>query len=239
MRSIKFSQTFFLLSIACIFSTNASAGSITGTVKFDGSTPNFKEIRMDADPICLGFHKDPVYPQSLLTGEGSTLGNVLVQIKNPPPGNYLPPSDPIVIDQKGCNYHPRVSAAMVNQPVKVLNPDGTLHNVHALPKVNQEFNVAMPKFRTEITKTFDKAEPAFQLKCDVHPWMQGWLAVLPHPFFHVTGADGKFEIKNVADGTYTVEIWHEKLGTQTASVTVTGGASTVDFTMVGPKRKEE
>ena len=222
----------FLLVLA----GNAMAGSVTGTVKFDGQAPTFKEIKMDADPICSAQHKDPVFPQTLALGEGNTMGNVFVFIKNAPKGDYKAPADTVVVDQKGCNYTPHVIGAMVGQPVKILNPDGTLHNVHALSKVNQEFNMAMLKFRTEVTKTFDQAEFMFALKCDVHPWMNAWIAIMPNPFFQVTKTDGKFEIKDLPDGTYEIDAWHEKLGTKTASITVAGGNATVDFSFSAPNK---
>ena len=229
-----------LLSVifSIVFAASAFAGgSVSGTVKFDGDAPKFKEIKMDADPVCLSHHKDAVFPQTLVLGEGNTMGNVFVQVKNAPKGDYKAPAEPLVIDQQGCNYHPHVAGAMIGQTVKFLNPDGTLHNVHALAKVNQEFNMAMPKFRTEVTKTFDKPEFMFALKCDVHPWMTGWMTVMPHPYFAVTKEDGKFEIKDLPDGTYDIEAWHEKLGTKKASVTITGGAAQVtDFTFAAPTK---
>ncbi len=214
----------------------AVAGSVTGTIKFDGDAPKFKEINMDADPMCSAQHKEPVMPQTLILGEGNVMGNVFVYVKNAPAGDYKAPAEPFVVDQKGCNYQPHVFGVMVGQPVKILNPDGTLHNIHAITKINPEFNMAMPKFRTELTKTFDKAEFMFQLKCDVHPWMSAYVSVMPNPFFAVTGTDGKFEIKDLPDGTYTIEAWHEKLGTKTASVTVAGGAVTTDFSFSVPKK---
>jgi hypothetical protein len=124
---------------------------------------------------------------------------------------------------------------MVGQTVKILNPDGTLHNVHAMTKVNQEFNLAMPKFRTEITKVFDKPEFMFALKCDVHPWMSAYGSVMAHPFFAVTQKDGKFEIKGLDAGTYEIEAWHEKLGVKTMQITVTADESKqADFTFAKP-----
>ncbi len=214
-----------------------AAGSVTGTVKYDGAVPNFKEIKMDADPICMALHKEAVYPQTLVLGDGQTMGNVLVYVKNAPAGNYPVPADPVVVDQKGCNYDPHIIALQVGQKMKILNPDGTLHNVHAMCKINPEFNMAMPKFRTEAQKAFDKPEFMFAMKCDVHPWMNAWVSVMPDPFFAVTKADGKFEIKGLPAGTYQIEAWHEKLGTKTATVTVTDGAAAAsDFTFSPPTK---
>lgn len=237
MKHIKLTQLTVVLGVLMFLAGPVFAGgTVTGVVKFDGTAPNFKAINMDADPICMAAHKDAVLPQTLVLGEGNTMGNIFVYVKNAPAGDYKAPADPVIIDQKGCNYHPHVLGVMVNQPVKILNPDGTLHNVHALSKVNSEFNMAMPKFRTEVTKTFDKAEFMFAIKCDVHPWMGAWVAVMPNPFFAVTKEDGKFEIKDLPDGTYTIEAWHEKLGVKDVTVTIAGGnAQTADFTFTAPK----
>ena len=126
---------------------------------------------------------------------------------------------------------------MAGQPLKILNSDGLLHNIHALPKVNRSFNQAMPASVTEIEKSFSKPEAMFKIKCDVHPWMGAWVAVMTHPFFDVTAADGKFDIGNLPPGTYEIEAWHEKLKTRTASVTISGDESqTVDFSFSPPAR---
>ncbi|MBI3602569.1 MAG: hypothetical protein HY209_06745 [Candidatus Omnitrophica bacterium] len=239
MRVLKVFSPLLGLVLSVGFCANAWAGgSVTGTIKFDGKAPNFKVINMDADPICSAAHKDPVYPQTLLLGDGNTMGNVFVYVKSGlSKTDYSAPAEALVIDQKGCNYFPHVIGVMVGQKVKILNPDGTLHNVHVLSKVNQEFNMAMPKFRTEVEKSFDKAEFMFPVKCDVHPWMNAWMSVMPHPFFTVTKVDGKFEIKDLPTGTYEIEAWHEKLGTKTATVTITdGGTQTTDFTFSAPNK---
>ena len=119
---------------------------------------------------------------------------------------------------------------VVGQPLKVVNGDPTLHNVHALAKTNTEFNQAQPFQNMELDKVFDKPEMAISIKCDVHPWMQSYLSVLPHPYFAVTGEDGSFTIEGVPAGTYELEAWHESLGTQTGQATVTaGGAADVSF----------
>ena len=229
--------SFLVFAFVAFLTLNAQAAGVTGLVKYDGEVPKFKEIKMDADPICLTHHKEAVYPQTLVLGEGNAMSNVFVRVKSGlAKKDYPAPQDPVVLDQQGCQYHPHVIGVQVGQPLKILNPDGTLHNVHALCKVNQEFNLAMPKFRTETTKVFDKPEPMFPLKCDVHPWMSGWVAVMPDPFFATTKEDGKFNIQNLPAGTYEIEAWHEKLGTQTASVTVTADENKeINFTFSKPK----
>lgn len=226
------------VSIFALSAFSAQAATLSGTVTFSGSAPSFKAIKMDADPICLTKHAEPVYPETLVLGDGNTMGNVFVQIKSGLAKQAYPaPAEPLVLDQKGCQYTPHVAGVMVGQTLKILNPDGTLHNVHALSKINPEFNLAMPKFRTETTKTFEKPEPMFAFKCDVHPWMTAWVAVLDHPFFAVTGKDGKFSIANLPAGTYEVEAWHEKLGTQTQTVTVGDADVQANFAYTQPEKK--
>jgi len=222
-----------------LISAPTYAASVTGIVKYDGQAPKFREIKMDADPICLSKHGEKVLPQTLVLGEGNTMGNVFVHIKSKlPKKNFPAPTEPAVITQAGCMYAPHVIGVMVGQPLKILNPDGTLHNVHALSKINPEFNLAMPKFRKETTKIFKKAEFMFPVKCDVHPWMSSWVSVMPHPYFMVTEDDGVFEIANLPPGTYQLEAWHEKLGTKTASVTITeDGPNEVNFTFARPTKK--
>jgi len=227
---------------AVIFSASLSAcafadGSIAGTVKYDGPLPRARLVHMDADPVCYAINKGNVHSQAIVVGDNGTLGNVFVYIKSGlTKTDYPPPAQDAVIDQGGCNYTPHVIGVMVGQKVKFLNPDGTLHNVHAMCRINPEFNEAMPDFRHEMEKTFNKPEFMFPVQCDVHPWMKAWMAVMSHPFFAVTGPDGRFEIKGLPAGTYVIEAWHEKLGTRTATVTVAEGASQkTDFTFSEPK----
>ncbi len=229
-------STCSLIISVILLGVPAYAATIKGVVSYEGEVPNLKPIDMGADAICLSKHGSAVMPQILVLDENKKMANVLVQIVSGLPKQEYPvPTEPVVLTQEGCQYHPHVVGVQVGQTVKVLNPDGTLHNVHALCKVNAEFNLAMPKFRTEMTKVFDKVETMFPIKCDVHPWMAGWVAVLAHPYFNVSQTNGAFEIANVPAGTYELEAWHEKLGTQKASVTVTADETKeVNFTFSRP-----
>jgi plastocyanin len=203
------------------------ASSINGTVTFDGKPPALKPLTMDADPACAKKHTSPVPSEALVLGPGNTMANIMVYVsKGVPAGKTYPaPKTPVVFDQSGCQYKPHVLGVMAGQPYKILNSDGVLHNVHALPKINTAFNKPMPATVKETTVMFDKPEANFPVKCDVHPWMNAFVGVFNHPFFSVTGTDGKFTISGLDPGTYELTAWHERLGTQTATVTV-GGADT-------------
>jgi plastocyanin len=240
MRLNRFWNVLPILAVALAAAAPVPAGSVSGSVKFEGTAPSFKPIDMNADPGCAKMHTgtDTLKPEMLVLGAGNTVANVFVHVtKGVPAKDYPAPKEPAVIDQHGCHYVPHVLAVMKGQPIKILNSDGLLHNIHALPTKNKTFNMAMPGSVKESTATFTEEESMFKVKCDVHPWMGAFVAVMSHPFFAVTKADGKFDIANLPDGTYEIEAWHEKLGTKTATVTVKGGAAQANFSFSAPTGK--
>jgi plastocyanin len=235
---MRFGRNLLTLATITVFllSATAFAGTVTGTVTFEGTAPKLRPLKMDADPGCAKKHSGPVMPDVLTLGSGNTMGNIFVYLKGVS-GSHSAPSTPVVMDQKGCQYIPHVMGVMIGQKFLIKNSDGLLHNVHSLAKTNQAFNRAMPAAVTEAEYTFDKEEIMFKIKCDVHPWMGAYVGVMNHPYFDTTGTDGKFEIKNVPAGTYDVEIWHERLGTKTAKVTVgDSDTQTLDFSLSVPKK---
>jgi plastocyanin len=200
----------------------STAGNVTGTVMLEGTAPANEGIKMNADPVCMKETKGPQLQETYVADSSGALGNVFVYVKDGL-GNYVfdTPTEPLTLDQKGCRYHPHVFGIRVNQPLQIVNSDPTLHNIHALAKANPEFNNGQPIQGMKMTHTFTSKEVMLPFKCDVHGWMNAYVGVLDHPYFAVTGPDGKFEIKSLPPGTYTVEAWHEKLGTATEKVTLT------------------
>jgi hypothetical protein len=196
------------------------AATITGTVKLDGPVPKMAAIPMGADCSSQPGGQGAV-DEEVVVGPAGALANVLVYIKNPPPGKYSTPSKPAVLEQKGCRFYPHVQAVQVNQPLQIKNDDQTLHNVHAMPVVNSPFNEGQPMQGMVSTKKFDKPEmQPFRVKCDVHGWMKSYMAVMPHPFYAVSNMNGTFSIPNLLPGTYTLVTWHEKYGSQEKQITV-------------------
>ena len=199
----------------------ADAATIAGTVKFEAAAPpKMPNLQMGADPFCASQHPTPVPDEEVVLGPAGELANVIVYVKNPPAGNYPTPG-PTVLDQVGCKYVPHVTVAQVGQPIQIKNSDATLHNVHAMPEVNNGFNEGQPVQGMVSTKKFDKAEvKPFRIKCDVHGWMKSYMAVLPHPYHGVSQMNGTVNIGNLPPGTYTLVAWHEKYGEQEQQVTV-------------------
>jgi plastocyanin len=229
-----------IISIIGIMSLSlAICGSISGNVNFDGKGPKKKKLKMDADPVCGTSHQGPVYRQDFVMDDSNNLANVLVYIKNIDYKGETTKSQ-AVLDQKGCVYSPHVMGVMKGQEILIKNSDATLHNIHGLPKVNNEFNFAMPKVLKEKKMTLVKTDSAFKVKCDVHPWMSAYVQVFDHPYFTVSSSDGSFKIDNVPAGTYEVVAWQEKFKDKTVSHTVTvgDGNTNQNFTFVKPSKKK-
>ena len=198
-------------------------GVIAGTIKFEGTVPPPRPLRMDSDPQCVASPGSTL--ELLVVGPGNGLKNVFVYVKDGLGARtYAIPATPVLLDQKGCQYVPHVFGAQVGQTIQVSNSDPLIHNVHALPKGNPEFNFGQPAKTPPVPRVFNKPEIGLPFRCDVHGWMNAYANVVPHPFFAVTSEDGSFEIKGLPPGTYTIELWHEQLGTQSQSVTVDAAA---------------
>ena len=206
--------------------------TITGKIKFTGARPTNPRIDMSEEVACKNKYPAPPTAETVVVNPNGTLANVFVYVKAGLPGGatYPTPATPVILDQSGCRYHPHVLGIMVGQNLEILNSDPVLHNIKAKATKNRPFNVSQPSAGMKTMRTFAQPEVMVSLECNVHGWMNAFLGVLPHPFYAVTGADGGFSIKGLPPGTYTIEAWHEKYGTQTATVTVAGAPKTQDFT---------
>ena len=196
------------------------AASVTGKIVFEGAIPAPEKYKMTADAFCAKANPGEVAKQNVEIGPDRGIKDVFVYVKSGIAGTYPPPATAALIDQKGCTYHPHVFGVVAGQNIEILNSDPTLHNIHSLPEKNEAFNLGMPVQGIKYTKKFYKPEVMVRIKCDVHGWMSAFCGVVAHPFFAVTAADGTYTIKNLPAGTYTIEAWHEKFGTQTQQVTV-------------------
>lgn len=199
-----------------------TTGEVTGRVVFTGAPPPVSVIRVGIDQVCAQTIGANVQSQAVLIGKDGALENVFVYVKDGLDSSYSfdIPTTPVTLDQKGCRYTPRVFGVRAGQPIDIINSDATLHNVHAIPMMNQEFNQGEPAQGARMERTFTVPEVMVRFKCDVHAWMTAYVGVMANPYFAVTGADGQFAIKGLPPGTYTLEAWHEKFGTQTAKVTI-------------------
>ncbi|HTY05441.1 MAG TPA: carboxypeptidase regulatory-like domain-containing protein [Gemmatimonadales bacterium] len=198
----------------------AAGGTISGTITYTGTPPKMKPIDMAKEPTCAKQHATPVMTEGAVTGPGNTLADVVVYISaGDQPGPA--PTQPVRYDQKGCQYVPHVAVMQAGQPLEIYNDDETSHNIHPMPKLNSEWNKSQPPGTPPIHTSFDKPE-FISVKCNVHPWMHGVFAVLNTSHATVSGADGSFKLEGLAPGHYTVTAWHERFGTQTADVTITG-----------------
>jgi plastocyanin len=205
----------------------ATAATVSGTVKFDGSAPKPSKIDMSQDPACKGTNESET-----VVAEKGDLANVFVYVKDGL-GNrtFAVPSQPVTLDQSGCRYHPHVLGVMAGQNLEIKNNDPTTHNIHPTPKDNREWNESQPPQAAPIQKSFAREEIMLPVKCNQHPWMKMYINVVKSPFYAVTGPDGKYKIEGLPPGDYTLAFVHEKLGEQDQKVTVAPKDSkTVDAT---------
>jgi len=205
----------------------STVATVSGSVKLDGTAPKPAKIDMSQDPACKGANA-----AETMVADGGNLANVFVYVKEGlGDRTFDVPKDSVVIDQEGCKYHPHVLGVMAGQNVEIKNADQTTHNIHPTPKDNREWNESQPPSAAPIEKTFAREEVMLPVKCNQHPWMKMYVNVVKSPFYAVTDKNGKYEIKGLPPGDYTIAFVHEKLGEQDQKVTVAAKDSkTVDTT---------
>jgi hypothetical protein len=210
---------------------SALAAKLEGQVLFKGTPPERKQLKFSSDPSCKKADSHGQTSEELIVNTNGTLKNVFVYIKEGSLPDFDVPMPSKVLDQKNCRYVPHVLGLVTGQELEIRNSDATLHNVHALAKKSSPFNIGMPLKGMKRTKTFENQEIMIRLKCNVHPWMTAYVGVLDHSFFDVTNSEGSFKIPGLSEGDYIINIWHETLGTQSKSITVTSSEKDikVDF----------
>jgi len=199
----------------------ATTGSetISGKVTFDGTVPPAEKIKLSADPKCVEMHKEGMEKQPIMVKDGG-LANVFVWVKSGVTAPPAAPTEPVVLDQRGCEFQPHIVVLRTSQPLEMRNSDDALHNIHPKPAANREFNIGQALRGMSAARAFEHPEVMIPVICDIHPWMRAYVAVVDHPYFAVTGADGTYAISGLPPGKYEVEAWHETLGTQSRTVTV-------------------
>jgi plastocyanin len=219
-----------------------TAGTVRGTITYRGPKPTATVVAMDAEKACVDMHTGkPVPDGQIVLGSGGSLANAFVYIKDGFEGKkFESPKDPVVLDQKGCMFSPRILGVQAGGPLAVRNSDPIEHNVHPVPKNNYEWNEGMSPDSPDVVHRFARKEVMFRVKCNLHPWMRAWIGVVEHPYFAVTGLDGSFDLKNVPPGDYTVAVWHEQLGEIEKRVTVAPSSSqSLSFTLGGNAGKDK
>jgi hypothetical protein len=210
----------------------ATAGNIKGTVKFTGTAPAPTPIDMSDEPTCQTAHGGKATKQPVMVAGDGGLANVFVYVKDGlDPSLKFPAGEPVELDQQGCEYHPHVLGMTTGEQLTVKNSDTFLHNINATPSVNRGFNRSQPNKDMEFQVSFNQPEVMIPVRCDVHGWMEAYIGVTSHPYHAVTAENGTFALDRLPPGTYTLEAWHETLGTSTQQVTVaTGQTADVTFT---------
>jgi len=226
-------KSILILTLAALGALQMTrAADITGVITLKGTAPAEKELTpIKDDPNCSaayasGLPKTKFY----VVGADGELADVIVSLKGISGKSTGASAAPVVMDQKGCLYMPQILAVQTGQKIIVKNSDNCVHNVHTVPKDNAPQNMVQMPGGADLTFTFDKPEPFLKFQCDVHPWMFAWVSVYDHPYFAVTDKDGKFTIKDVPPGKYTIEAAHRKLGTQTADVEIKDAGVAQNFT---------
>jgi plastocyanin len=208
---------------------SAAGGTISGTVKYDGTAPAPKPVEVTKDKEVCGLHQH--FTEDLIVDPSGGIANAVVIVKGAK--GDLKPGE-VKFDQKGCDYVPHVLAFPAGSTVDITNSDGILHNIHTYSEKNPSFNMAQPKFKKVIEQKVEKPE-VIKVTCDAHGWMHGWWVATDTPYFAVTDDKGNYSITGVPPGDYTVEVWQEKLGTDDQKASVKDGATATTNFSLKPK----
>jgi plastocyanin len=230
MPATRFIPVFSLIFLAFSpLKAGPTGGTLVGMISYKGTLPKGKPLDLSKEPACVKMHaSDPLLNESIVVGPGNGLANVVVYISAGETDSDATPTSTASFDQKGCRYKTHVLPVQVGQEIRIGNSDPIVHNIHAMAKVNREWNRMEPPGTPPFSYSYEKEE-FIPVKCNVHPWMQGYIVVLKTSHFAVTGESGVFRLPNLPQGKYTVTAWHESLGTQTREFTVTSGETTTVY----------
>lgn len=191
----------------------STAATVAGRITFTGKAPAAKRIAMDAEEECEKLHPQPVLEQPVRLDQQGHLADALVYIKTGLEGKVFAPSPEVVrIDQRGCQFLPRIVAVRAGQTFAVKNSDPVTHSIHPMPKANRDWNQTQAPGAPDLERRFVRGEIAIPVKCNVHAWMHGNIAVLDHPYYALTDASGAYTLPPLPPGDYTLAVWHETLG---------------------------
>ena len=208
-----------------------SQATVGGAVSFEGTAPEPEAIDMSAEEACAAAYGDEGPATQHVQVQDGGLANVFVYVKSEVGRDFPTPSEPVVLDQEDCRYHPHVFGIRTGQTLQITNSDSLLHNINAQPTENRGFNISQPQAGMSTDREFSLREVMIPVKCDVHGWMNAYIGVLDHPYYAVSSADGSYELTGLPPGEHVVEAWHERYGTMVDTVEVAaGGSATVGFT---------
>lgn len=214
-------------------SAASNTGQISGLISYQGQRPALHPVEMSKDPVCASLHSAPMMSEDGRVNSDGSVPNAFVYIESAEGKlSSTPPRNPAVLTQKGCEYQPHVVGVMVGQPFEVINLDPTAHNIHVMPKNNPQWNVSQLPGSSSVVRKFQHPEIMIPADCNIHPWMKAYIGVVDNRFYAVTGGDGKFDLKGVPPGEYTLAVWTATLGTEERRITVRAGeTATADFTL--------
>ncbi len=212
-----------------------TAGSISGTIRYTGKRPARKAIDMGNDPACVEAHHGKAFDESLVVSSKGSLANVFIFVRGGLEGKrFETPSFPVVVDQNGCWFQPRIIGIQTGQLFEVRNSDPVTHNIHPMAQINREWNHSQGAGDPPMARKFAKPEVMIRVKCNIHSWMHAFVGVVDNPYFAVSKEDGSYSIENLPPGTYLIGFWQEALGTQERQVTVAPHSNTqVNLTFKG------